>query len=106
MTELWLEGEVGGSNFPDGWNETEQGNTSAEMIAAVNTSGNYVFNASTAGTCNEAGLLDSYDSAYFYGLNKTMNNATTFKDNDKLLFGTGNDVAMYFNGTHFVIEST
>jgi len=70
-------------------------------------SGYYYGNGSqlTGVIAEDATTLDGYDSTYFYPLNLTMSNATLFKDNDKAYFGTDYDVAMYFNGTHFIIES-
>ena len=79
-------------------------------VPAYNATYESTFNSTydtyvTANYTNNSNLLDGYDSAYFYGLNKTMNNATIFGDNDKTYFGTDYDVYMTFNGTHLVIKS-
>jgi len=57
-----------------------------------------------ANISNSTTYLNNYQATYFYPVNKTMSNATAFGDNNKLYFGTDYDVAVYFNGTHLVIE--
>ena len=109
---------------------TGKGNTTTEIKAAVNTTEKYQFTAQNstqvynatydakpsntynatynayvvANISNSTRYLNNYQSSYFYPINKTMSNATIFGDNLKLYFGTDSDVAMYFNGSHLVIE--
>jgi len=99
---------LNGDNTCVGYTGWDSGGT---MNNTYNSSYEWFDNATIFQTYNstydtaDAKTLDSYDSAFFNPLNKSLDNATKLNDDVMLIFGTGNDVVMYFNGTHFVIES-
>lgn len=82
----YLTGVVGGDN------------STTEIRAAVNDSSLYYdFKV------NNSEKLDNLDSTHFYPENKTMSNATLFKDNVKAYFGDDLDFKIYYNGSHLYI---
>lgn len=93
---VYFNGKV--TSFFQNGTEIDTANTTAQMRAAVNGTGLYYdFEVNTSQK------LDNLDSTHFYPNNKTMENATLFKDNVKAYFGTDYDFKIYFNGTHLYI---